>query len=94
MRAEASAQCSYGQLDQARRQVFQYEVISSHVLESEYHAFVEAYQQCMHAEINSRGLAQARGVAEDLSRRLQRTEMGADARVTHLEQHADRLYRE
>ena len=94
VRAEASAQYSEGQLDQARRQIFQDAVILSHVLTAEYSAFAEAYQQHMHAEISSRGLAQARGVAEDLSRRLQRTEMGAGARVTHLEQHADRLYRE
>ena len=56
MRAEASIQCSEGQLDQARRQIFQDEVILSHVMESEYLAFAEAYQQHMHAEISSRGL--------------------------------------
>ena len=94
MRAEASIQCSEGQLDQARRQIFQDEVILSHVMESEYLAFAEAYQQYMHAEISSRGLTHAWGVAEDLPRRLQRTEVGAGARVTHLERRADRLYSE
>ena len=46
------------------------------MMESEYLAFVEAYRQYMNAESSSQGLSHARGVAEDLSKRLQRTEAG------------------
>ena len=63
-------------------------------MESEYLAFAEAYQQYMNAELRSQGLSHARGVAEELSTRLQRTEAGAGARVTGLEQYADRRYAE
>ena len=94
MRAQASAQYIEGQLDRARRQIFQDEVILPHVMESEYLAFAEAYHQYMNAESNSQGLSHARGVAEHLSRRLQRTEAAASAWVTGLEQYDDRWYAE
>ena len=63
-------------------------------MESEYHEIAKAYQQYMIAELNARGLTHARGVAEYLTQRLQRTEVGAGARVINLEWHADRLYTE
>ena len=93
-RAEVAASYNEGQLDQARRQRAQDEVILSHVMESEYLAFAEAYQQYMRDEWNARGLTHAQYMADNLSRRLQYTEAGADARVTDLEQYADRRYSE
>ena len=69
-------------------------MVLSHVLEWEYLAFAEAYQQYMRAEWNARGISHAQGMAEDLSRRLHCSEAGADARVNDLEQYADRIYSE
>ena len=94
VRAEASAPCSEGQRNQARRQIFQYDVILPHAMASEYLAFAEAYHQYLNAELSAQGLSHARGIAEDLSRRLQRTEVGAGARVTNLEQYADLRFTE
>ena len=93
-RAEGSASYNEGQLDQARRQRAQDEVVLSHVQESEYLACAEAYQQYVRAEWNAQGLPHAQCMAEELSRRLQYSEAGADSRISDLEQYADRRYSE
>ena len=94
VRAEASAQCREGQLDQARRCIFQDGIILSHVRESEYLACAEAYHQYMNAELSAQGFSHVRGIAEDWPMRLQRIEAGAGAQVTGLEQYAVRRYAE
>ena len=48
----------------------------------------------MNAELNAQGLSHAPGVVEDLSRRVQRTEAGAGARVIGLDHHADLRFTE
>ena len=63
VRVDAIAQHSEGHLDRVRRHIFQDEVTLPHVMESEYLAFAEAYQQCMNAELKAQGLSHARGVA-------------------------------
>ena len=93
-RAEGAASYNEGQLDQARRQRAQDEVVLSHVLESEYLACSEAYQQYMRAEWNAQGLSHVQGMAEELSRRLQSSEAGANFRINNLEQYAEQRYSE